>query len=116
MPETFRPADRIRRRAEFEHVYDTGTRAHGRLMSLYCAPSQLGRPRLGITASRKIGGAVVRNTAKRRIREVFRKTKHDLPSLDIIVVPRVPLLASPLPDVEAEYRSLLRRTRRRERS
>ena len=46
-------------------------------------------PRLGITASRKVGNAVVRNTAKRWIREWFRKKKETLPKgLTLVVVVR----------------------------
>lgn len=46
-------------------------------------------PRLGITASRKVGNAVWRNRAKRWIREWFRKTKELLPrGLTLVVVVR----------------------------
>lgn len=43
--------------------------------------------RLGLITSRKVGKAVVRNTAKRRLREIFRTNKHKLtPGLDIIFI------------------------------
>ena len=47
--------------------------------------------RLGIAATKKLGGAVVRNRAKRLIREVFRRNKI-APGFDVVVVPKRELL------------------------
>lgn len=44
-----------------------------------------GRPRLGITVTRRVGGAVKRNRAKRLIREIFRRHKSELMNVDIVV-------------------------------
>jgi ribonuclease P protein component len=47
------------------------------------------RPRLGITASRRVGNAVVRNQIKRRVREWFRRCGQSLlPGLDVVVIAR----------------------------
>ena len=43
---------------------------------------------MGLTVSRKIGNAVVRNSVKRKIREYFRRSKHLIPHLDLVVVAR----------------------------
>jgi ribonuclease P protein component len=52
-------------------------------------PGSPSGPRLGITASRRVGGAVQRNLVKRRIREWFRETKTALPArLDLVVIAR----------------------------
>ena len=59
-------------------------------------------PRLGITASRRVGGAVQRNLVKRRIREWFRETKRTLPAdLDVVVIARKGAV-SQLPSAGAE--------------
>jgi ribonuclease P protein component len=52
-------------------------------------PQQTASPRLGITASRKVGNAVMRNRVKRRIREWFRRDGQSvLAGLDLVVIAR----------------------------
>ncbi len=79
--------ERLRRRADYLRSYRTGRRRHGSLAILYFVPNQLGHPRLGITASRKVGKAVVRHRLKRRIKEIYRRWKDrgQLPALDLII-------------------------------
>jgi len=56
---------------------------------LVAARTQGLEPRLGITASRKVGGAVLRNRVKRRIREWFRRRRDQVPpQLDVLVIVR----------------------------
>ena len=82
-----RPGDRLRQRVDYLACYQRGRPVTGPLATLHVLPNRLGRPRLGITATRKIGNAVVRNRLRRRCREVYRRFRRraDLPALDIVV-------------------------------
>ncbi len=110
----FRPHERIRRRADFQRVYQHGVKVHGRLSTLFVLSNDLAVGRLGIAATKKLGGAVQRNRAKRLIREVFRRNKI-APGFDLVVVPKRDLLAATLIAIEAEYRHSLERGLRRSR-
>jgi ribonuclease P protein component len=85
--ERLTPDERLRRRADFLRCYRQGRRRQGALAILYSAPNQLGHPRLGITASKKVGTAVVRQRLKRWVREVYRRgeQRRALPALDLVV-------------------------------
>lgn len=108
MDRRFRSSRRIRRRPEFQKAYAEGTRAHGRLMTVFVLPRNDTRTRLGIAATKKLGGAVQRNRAKRMVREMFRQ--YPTPAgLDVVVVPRPALVTASLAAIEADYASCLRR-------
>jgi ribonuclease P protein component len=104
----FRPAERIRRRAEFQQVYERGVRIHSRYSTVFILANEGGVGRLGIAATKKLGGAVRRNRAKRLIREVFRRNKI-ASGFDVVVIPKRELLDASLNVLEADYRTLLER-------
>src|SRR3954453_22500812 len=106
--------ERIRRRAEYQEIYKRGVRVHGRYLTLFLMPGQSEVGRLGIAATRKLGGAVERNRAKRLIREVFRRNKV-APGFDVVVVPKRELLDASLTVLEAEYRQVVERRLRHRR-
>ncbi len=105
---TFRPGEHIRRRADFEAIYESAAKVSGRLMTMFVRKSESGHARLGIAATRKIGGAVIRNRAKRLTRELFRSHKPTA-ALDIVVVPRREFLDASYPSLEREFDALLER-------
>ena len=107
---SLRRDERIRRRAEFRQVYERGTRIHGRYSTLFVLPNKQVSGRLGIAATKKLGGAVQRNRAKRLIREVFRRNKISA-GLDVVVIPRRELLEASLTALETDYRAALARRR-----
>lgn len=100
---------RLRRRADFDAAFARGSKRHGRLMSVFVVATAAKTTRLGIAASRKIGGAVARNRAKRRIRETFRLSGLDQRGADIVVVPRKDVLASSFSILRDEFTTLVNR-------
>ena len=79
-----------------------------RLCIIFSIPNELGRKRLGIIASKKIGNAVARNRAKRRIREVFRQIKHRIePALDIVVISGKDMVTLPYRVIEKKLSNAL---------
>lgn len=81
---------RLSRSAEFERVYRHGRSTANRHLVLYTFPNaSTERPRLGLSVSRKVGGAVERNRVKRLLREAFAQVEGDLqPGQDVVVVAR----------------------------
>jgi ribonuclease P protein component len=112
---SFRSHERIKTRAQFQRIYHDGVRVHGRYSTVFVLANQLQIGRLGIAATKKLGGAVQRNRAKRLIREVFRRNKV-APGFDVVVIPKRELLEASLITLETDYRSTLARTLRRGRT
>jgi ribonuclease P protein component len=109
--QSFPAVQHVRRRPEFQKVYEQGERVRARLMTVMVLPTERPISRLGIAATRKLGGAVVRNRAKRLVREVFRRAR--VPTgLDIVVIPRPEMLDAEYRVVEAEFGYVLRRAGR----
>jgi ribonuclease P protein component len=117
MPTRFTKAQRVRRRGEFQQVFDRGVRVHGRYLTLLIAPAPGASSRLGIVASKKLGGAVARNRAKRLIREVFRQNPPRVGRpVDVLVIPRRELLDAAFVGVRDDFQSACRRAAGRMRS
>ena len=86
---TFPAHLRLKSPAQFKAVYDLKKSASDARLVVYAGPNGLAHPRLGLSVSRKVGGAVVRNRFKRLFREAFRLSQHELPAgVDLVLIPR----------------------------
>lgn len=84
--ERFPRSYRIDKSSVFRSLYSKGKRYDAGSFVLFGQPNTLGHHRLGLTVSRKVGCAVVRNRIKRVFREVFRRAIADIPShFDFVV-------------------------------
>ena len=105
----FYRSERIRKRREFLLVQGRGKKIHLQDLLAFIFPRE-GGPRLGITASKKVGTSVVRNKVKRRIRELWRLTKHELPSgFDIVILARRSAREAKFHELKAQMEELGRR-------
>lgn len=106
--------NRVRKRAEYLEIQGRGARVNGDCLVFIVLRRAPAAPlRLGITASRKIGGAVQRSRARRLIREGFRAVFGELPGeIDIVVIVRRPLGDRKMQAVLEEWQRALPRIRR----
>ena len=90
----------------FQRLYHTFGFGDGYLV-LYARKNRTGRSRVGITVSKKLGHAVVRNRVRRRLREIYRLHEDSFcPGWDIVVVARSRAVDAPFDRLTASYLSL----------
>ncbi|HJZ87795.1 MAG TPA: ribonuclease P protein component [Polyangia bacterium] len=85
--ESFPAAERLRKRSEFLLVQRRGKKLQSPHFLVFVRTGSQPSTRIGITVSKKVGGAVQRNRIKRLVREVFRRNKSLFPGgKDIVLV------------------------------
>jgi ribonuclease P protein component len=113
-PLTFPSNLRLKSPADFKRAYDRKKSASDPFLIVYAAENGLSHPRLGVSVSRKVGGAVVRNRYKRLFREAFRLVQHELPGgVDLVLIPRPAAGLPSLDQVKASLVSLAAQAARR---
>ena len=96
--------ERIRRRPDFLRVQNQGVRTRGRYLTLFALPNDLDAHRLGVVATRRLGGATIRNRSKRLVREIYRHHKPRTPQpTDYVVMPRPGFSTRPFPTLASDF-------------
>ena len=91
----------------FRRLYRKGESAVTPSLALYVRRNGMGKNRLGITVSTKLGHAVVRNRCRRRLREVYRLRTPELKQgYDIILVARTRTAYAPWPELQKQFLKL----------
>lgn len=89
---------------EFRRLYNKGKSAVTPSMVVYCRKSRLEHNRVGITVSTKLGCAVKRNRARRRLRELFRLAQPGMKQgYDVILVARTRAVSVPYEKLKADF-------------
>ena len=103
-------ASRIAKRREFLEAYERGEKLFGRYCVLFVVQNTSGS-RIGVTVTKKVGKANVRNRMKRWVREVFRHNRTLLPPLNFVVNLKAGAPEATFREFSADLEKLFRRTR-----
>lgn len=98
---TFPKEERLLKSKEFRQTLDDGCKVIYPEFVLFYTPGKVSS-RLGLIASKKVGNAVIRNKAKRQVREVFRQLAVD-PPLDIVAIIRRNISQKDFQDIEKSF-------------
>lgn len=90
----------------FQRLYSKGQSIANRYLVLYVRRNGTAENRVGITVSKKLGCAVVRNRARRRLRECYRLNEHLLrPGFDVVIVARSRCIDVPFSKLQSSFRT-----------
>jgi ribonuclease P protein component len=96
------------RRGEFDAVYRAGKRRSSTHFTVFFRANQLPVSRFGFSIKKALGGAVVRNRIRRRVREIVRCHRQEIPAgWDIVIHPKSMVAKAPFAALAAELLRLV---------
>jgi ribonuclease P protein component len=99
---------RLRHRKDFDNVFSRGRSWNNRLLVLRAAPNEQEHNRYGFVTSKRLGGSVVRNRVRRRLREALRALPLE-PSWDVVVSAKTPAAGADYHELKRAVADLLAR-------
>lgn len=97
----------IKSNHDFQRLYHKGKSAASPFLAVYVRKNRVGRNRLGFTVGKKVGGAVVRNRVRRKLKEIYRLHEEEFQTgCDIVVVARVRAAFSSYHQLEKSFLTL----------
>jgi len=100
---------RLRKHAQYCRVQSKGRRIGGKFVLVIFAPSSFLSVRFGLTVSKRVGNAVVRNKVKRRLRDILRHHKTVLGGLDVVWIARQEAAKASYKDLQQDVLMLMER-------
>ncbi|WP_168123259.1 ribonuclease P protein component [Paenibacillus sp. HB172176] len=102
---------RLRNREDFSRIYRKGKSFANGQFVVYWSKQRIAEPfRLGVSASKKIGNAVVRNRMRRMVKEIVRHQEHRIvPHTDFILIVRKPATAMKMKEMEKSVHHVLKK-------
>ena len=104
-------AGKLARRGEFDAVYRAGKRRSSSHFTVFFRANELPQSRFGFSIKKELGGAVMRNRIRRRLREIVRIHRREIPAgWDIVIHPKSAVAKAPFAVLTAELLRLLQGT------
>lgn len=102
---------RIRESQQYNNIYQNGRKFLGKCLIVFIVENELGINRFGIVTSKKIGNAVTRNKAKRRLRSLINENRLKLKQgYDIVLVSRPLISKVKYNQIEKDFSIVMRKT------
>jgi ribonuclease P protein component len=106
---TFPREVRLVRKSEFDEVYRAGKRRSSSHFTVFVRASGQPLSRFGFSIKKALGGAVVRNRMRRRLREIVRCHRQEIPTgWDVVIHPKSSVATAPLPALVGDFVRLVK--------
>jgi ribonuclease P protein component len=103
---------RISKSRDYQHTYRKGLKVPGKYLIAYISANGMNKNRFGIVASKKVGNAVKRNKAKRRLRAIARESQGRLSQgHDIVMIARQSMVGADYNRIEKDFYTVMKKAR-----